>query len=143
MFGFTDPQEILDATEISCRTHFGAGIKGSLFYQSSISCTHGLEWDDRRYIVIKVRPPAETNPDIVLDAPALETIFRITSWLFKQGYPCSEPLLDPRPLGYVYATGEAFAEKESVIDGFDSAIQRELTKGLAELIEVLKSQNVP
>lgn len=137
VFGTSEAAAICDLTDRFCRAHLGAGIRGSLFYVSSIGCVHGVELEDGRRIVIKARPPAQTNPDMILDETALNSISRITSWLFSRGYPCPEPILPSHALGKGNATVEAFVDVE-ITDGFDPIIRGALAGGLADLIAALR-----
>lgn len=139
VFGTSDAAAICALTDTFCRQHLGAGIRGSLFYVSSIGCVHGAELEDDRRIVIKARPPAATNPDMILDKAAITSIYRVTSWLFSHGYPCPEPMLGPHPLGRGNATVEMYAEPGSPTDGFDPVTRKSLAAGLAQLLNILRS----
>jgi hypothetical protein len=138
IFGTVDPAEISKMTDAFCRRHLGAGIRGSLFYVSSIGSAHGLELDDGRRIVVKARLPASTNPNLVLGEPELGSIFRVTSWLFEKGFPCPEPLLGPQPLGRGFGMAERIVDVGPPTDGFDPRIRRILADGLFRLIETLR-----
>lgn len=138
VFGTSDPAAVCAQTGAFCREHLGADLRGSLFYVSSIGCVHGVELEDGRRVVIKARAPASVNPDMILDEAALDSVFRVTSWLFSRGYPCPEPVLGPRPLGRGHATVEMFAETSEDTDGFDPVTRKALAGGLAALIEALR-----
>ena len=141
IFGITDATDIFNLTNTFCRAHLGVGVRGSLFYTSSIGCTHGVELEDGKRVVIKARPPAHVNPDLVLDERRLEIIYPITSCLSAQGYPCPRPLLGPQSLGKGQATVESFVEEGVTADGFNPEIRRQMAQGLFHLGNLLQNMD--
>jgi len=63
-----------------------------LFYGSSVG-DPWLRLEDGRDVVIKFRPPEETNPYLSFDRTSLESICRVMKWLTDRGYPCPKPIL--------------------------------------------------
>ncbi|MGH7769225.1 MAG: phosphotransferase, partial [Candidatus Binatia bacterium] len=138
-FGTADAARIAAAMNEFCRIHLGSKISGYLFYGSSMGSTHGLRLQVGRDIVIKVRPPAGTNPYFSQDRASLENIFRVMHWLSDRGYPCPKPVLGPTPLGMGFATVEGLLDAGRRGNGFDSACRKLIATGLAELMDLLES----
>jgi hypothetical protein len=97
-FGTDSAERIVEIMNEFCCAHLGSGLRGYLFYGSSVGSTHGVQLEDGQQLVIKVRPPAETNPYLSLDRTSLDGIRRVMNWLADRGYPCPKPLLGPIPL---------------------------------------------
>jgi hypothetical protein len=75
-FGTYNAGQIATMVEGFCRHHLDSRVRGYLFYGASIGSTHGLQLEDGRNVVIKVRPPPETNPDLKFDCESLGAIRR-------------------------------------------------------------------
>lgn len=138
VFGTDRASDIVRLTEEFCRAHLGSGLRGSIFYLSSVGCTHGVELQDGRRVVIKARPPATPETGVRLDRLALESIVEITGWLADRGYSCPRPLLGPTPLACGLATVETLMESGQRGDGFDPACRRTIAHGLARAISLLR-----
>jgi hypothetical protein len=138
-FGTGNAERIAEMIDEFCRTHLGSGLRGYLFYGSSVGSTHGIQLEDGRDVVIKVRPPAETNPYLSFDRASLESICRVMQWLAGKGYPCPKPTLGPTPLAKGLATVEEFLHRGQRANGFDPEFRKLIASGLAELIELLRS----
>jgi hypothetical protein len=138
-FGTADAERIVEMMNEFCRTHLGSKIAGYLFYGSSLGSTHGVRLEDGRDVVIKVRPPADTNPYFSSDHVSLENVCRVMDWLSDRGYPCPRPVLGPTPLGKGLATVEELLDGGGRGNGFDAACRKLIAAGLAELIELLRS----
>jgi hypothetical protein len=67
-FGTADAERIARTTNEFCRSYLHSAIRGSFFYRASVGSVHGVRLEDGRDVVIKVRPPPETNPDQCFDA---------------------------------------------------------------------------
>jgi len=122
-----------------CRAHLGSKLRGYLFYGSSVGSTHGVQLEDGRDVVIKVRPPPETNPDLNFDRTSLESICRVTKWLADRGYPCPKPILGPTPAAKGLATVDEFLDRGQHGNGFEPECRKLIALGFAELIKVLRS----
>jgi len=138
-FGTDSAERIAEIIDEFCRAHLGSGIHGYLFYGSSVGSTHGVQLEDGRKLVVKVRPPAQTNPYLSLDRTSLEGICRVMTWLADRGYPCPRPILGPTPLAKGLATVEEFLEKGQRGNGFDPECRKLIASGFAELIGLLRS----
>ena len=138
-FGTDSADRIVPAMDEFCRVHLGSTLRGYLFYGSSVGSTHGVRLEDGPDIVIKVRPPPETNPYLNHDRTALESVCRVTNWLADRGYPCPKPILGPTPMGKGLATVDEFLEKGERGSGFGPECRRVIASGFAELIDVLRS----
>lgn len=138
-FGTDSAERIAEMMNKFCQTHLGSGIRGYLFYGSSVGSTQGVQLEDGRDLVIKVRPPPETNPYLRLDRTSLETICRVMKWLADRGYPCARPILGPTPLARGHATVEELIERGHRGNGFEPECRRRIASGLAELIGLLRA----
>jgi hypothetical protein len=138
IFGTGEPAAIAALVDRFCRNHLGAGVRAYVFY-ASVGSTHGIELEDGRRVVLKARPPAEANPDLVLDARALASVDDAMRFLADQGYPCARPLLGPQAIGNGLATIESMLEHGAHGDGFDPACRRVIAAGLAELVDRLRA----
>jgi hypothetical protein len=138
-FGTARAERIAEMMDAFCRVHLGSGFRGYLFYGSSIGSTHGVRLEDGQELVIKVRPPPETNPYLSLDRTSLESICRVMKWLADRGYPCPKPILGPTPLAKGMATVEEFLNPGQRGNGFEPECRKTIAAGLAELVELLRS----
>ena len=73
-FGTDNAEQIAEVMNEFCRVHLNGKLRGYLFYGASVGSTHGVQLEDGRELVIKVRPPAETNPYLSLDRTVLYII---------------------------------------------------------------------
>jgi hypothetical protein len=137
-FGTADASRIAGMIDAFARGRMGSGISGYLFYSASVGSTHGVELEDGRRVVIKVRPPAETNPDLPLDRVSLEQIVAIQRHLADAGFPCPTPLLGPVPLACGLATVESWLEPGESRDGHDPHVRGLLANGLHEHVAILE-----
>ena len=138
-FGTDSAERIVQTMDEFCRVHLGSSLRGYLFYGSSVGSTHGVQLEDGRELVIKVRPPPETNPYLSHDRTTLRVMCRVLNWLADRGYPCPGTILGPTPLGKGLATVEEFLEKGERGNGFEPECRRVIASSFAELIDVLRS----
>jgi len=138
-FGTDSAERIAATMNEFCQAHLDSKLRGYLFYGSSVGSTHGVRLEDGRDVVIKVRPPAETNPYLRFDRTTLESICRVMRWLANRGYPCPKPILDPTPLAKGLATVEEFLDRGQRGNGFDPECRSVIASGLAHLIDLLQS----
>ena len=138
-FDTDNPEQIAAMINAFCQAHLGSNIRGYLFYRASIGSAHGIQLEDGRNVVIKVRPPAETNPYLSFDRPSLESISQVMKWLADRGYPCPEPIVGPTPLARGLATVEEFLNRGECGNGFNPDCRILIATGFAELIELLRS----
>ena len=89
-----------DEIEPWCRRHLGCGIAGDRFRTGWQSAVAGLELEDGRAVVVKVRPDRGT-------AAGCDAVHR---HLWQAGFPCPEPLVPPTPFGRWSATAEVFVD---------------------------------
>ncbi len=137
-FGTDNAEQIAKLVTEFCRAHLGSSIRGYFFYRASIGSAHGVRLQDDREVVIKVRPPPETNPHLSFDRESLGAISAVMSWLTDRGYPCPKLLLGPTPIAQGLATVEAFLDRGERGNGFDPKCRKTIATGLAELIELLR-----
>ncbi len=138
-FGTDCAARIADTMNEFCRAHLGSKLRGYLFYGSSVGSTHGVRLEDGRDVVIKVRPPAKTNPYLSFDRTSLESIYRVMKWLAERGYPCPKPILGPTPLAKGLATIEEFLDLGQRGNGFNANCRRVIASGFAELVRLLQT----
>jgi hypothetical protein len=94
-----------------------------LFASGHISEVVGVELDDGRRAVIKLRPPTGRTPSVVV----------IQRRLFEQGFPCPQPLSDVARLDGVMITAEALVPAGTLVGPPPASECAEL---LAELVEL-------
>jgi hypothetical protein len=123
-FGTDNAERIAEMMNDFCRNNLGSNIRGYLFYGSSVGSTHGIQLEDGRRIVIKARPPAETNPYPKFDRISLEAICNVMRWLAARDYPCPRPILGTLPLGNGLATVEEFMDVGNRGNGFDPVCRK-------------------
>ena len=138
-FGTDSAEQIAEIVNEFCRAHLGSRLRGYFFYRASVGSTHALRLEDDREVVIKVRPPPETNPDLSLDRKSLEAICAVISWLADRSCPCPKLLLGPTPLARGLATVEEFLDHGECGNGFEPKCRKVIASGFAELIERLRS----
>lgn len=143
IFGTGSAGRIAEIVDAFCRKHLGSRLAGYLFQTSSAGSTHGVHLEDGRDVVIKARPPVQANPDMKHDLASLETVFRVTQWLHARAYPCPRPILGPAPLAGGIATVDEYLVRGERGDGFQPGRRRAIAEGLAELIKLLRSCDVP
>jgi hypothetical protein len=137
-FATDSAEQIAEFVTEFCRAHLGSSIRGYFFYRASIGSTHGVRLEDGREVVIKVRPPPETNPHLSFDRESLGTISAVMSWLANRSYTCPKLLLGPTPLARGLATVEEFLDRGQRGNGFEPECRKIIATGLAELIELLR-----
>lgn len=92
------PRPRWDELAAWCERQLKATPSTQLFEKTHLSSVIGLRLNDSREVVIKARPPLGR----------IEACDRIHRHLHESGYPCSEPLVAPHPLGSLTATAERF-----------------------------------
>jgi aminoglycoside phosphotransferase (APT) family kinase protein len=140
VYGTVEPAEIMAMLERFCVRELGASIAGHHFYAVSVSSVHGVRLVDGRDVVIKVRRPAELNPDMPFTRAALTDIVRCMGRLADEGYPCPRPLAGPVEVGLGLATAEELMERGAKPDGFDPRDRERMAWELARLVAILRVQ---
>jgi len=129
VFGTTDPQRIADIIDTFCQKELGAAVADYLFYEASIGIVCGVRLVDNRRIVVKIHQPSRS-----LDF--LESVVRVQHYLIGHGYPCTRPILAPRPLAYSIATTEELVDEGVYHQAYDPPIRRSMAAILAWLIQL-------
>ena len=80
-----------------CSQWLGSRPAGELFRSGFLSTVLGLQLEDGREVVLKIRSAQ----------PRIDACFRIQRGVWASGFPCPEPLAGPAPLGELVATAEA------------------------------------
>jgi hypothetical protein len=138
-FGTGNAERIAAIINEFCRAHLGSNIRGYFFYRASIGSTHGIQLENGREVVIKVRLPPDTNTDLSLDWKLLDVICAVMAWLAGRSYPCPKPILGPTPIAKSLATVEEYLGCGERGNGFEPACRKIIAAGFAELIEALQS----
>ena len=131
VFGTTDPQKIASLMDVFCKDELGANVADFLFYESSVGAVCGVSFVDGRRVVVKVHQDSRS-----LDF--LQAVVRIQCYLFSHGYPCTKPLLDPRPLAHGIATTEELVDEGEYLQAFDPWVRRSMALMLARLIQLTR-----
>jgi hypothetical protein len=129
-FGTDSAEQIAEMMDEFCRAHLGSNLRGYLFYGSSVGSTHGVQLEDGRDVVIKVRPPPETNLDLSFDRTSLESICGVTKWLADRGYPFPKPILGPTPVAKGLATVDEFLDRGQHGNGFEPECRKLIARDL-------------
>lgn len=129
VFGTTDSYQIACLLDAFCQQELDAAVADVLFYESSIGAVCGLRLQDSRRVVVKVHQPSHT-------LEFLQAVVRVQNYLLARGYPCTKPLLDPRPLAHGLATTEEFVDEGEYRQADDPAVRRSIAQMLAWLIQI-------
>jgi hypothetical protein len=106
-----------------CIRELGSRPRRRLFTTGHLAKVIGVELDDRRQVVIKLRSPDERVTGVVA----------VQRRLFERGFPCPEPLAGPSPLAATLATAEAFVPADQLAGRPPG---RECAEMLASLVEL-------
>jgi hypothetical protein len=135
VFGTTDPHQIACLIDTFCQKELGTAVADYIFYESSVGAVCGLGLVDGRRVVVKVH-----QPSYPLDF--LQAVVMVQQYLVAHGYPCPEPLLDPRHLAHGIATTEEFVDEGIYQEAYDPTIRRSMAEMLAWLIQLTRSPGV-
>jgi hypothetical protein len=143
VFGTVDPERIAGAIDAFTRAHLGASVAGYLFQTTSVSSVHGVVLEDGREIVIKAKPPVETNLDLPFDRGSLEAIVAVQRRLVAAGFACPRPIVGPVSLGHGLATVETYLAPGERRDPRDPATRAVIARGLFEHMRLLDPAMAP
>src|SRR5213080_3119907 len=129
LFGTMDAHKIACLLDTFCQEELGAHVADYLFYESSVGVVCGVRLVDGRRVVVKVHQSSR-SPDF------LQAVVRVQRYLIDHGYPCTNPLLDPRPLALGIATTEEFVDEGVYRQAYDPAVRRSMAEMLAWLIQL-------
>ncbi len=129
VFGTTDPYKIASLIDTFCQEELGAHVADYIFYESSVGAVCGVRLVDGRRVVVKVHQTSRS-----LDF--LQAVVGVQRYLISHGYPCTKPLLDPRPLALGIATTEEFVDEGVYHQAYDPTIRRSMAEMLAWLIQL-------
>jgi len=114
-----------------CKGELGAHVADFLFYESSVGAVCGVSLVDGRRVIVKVHQSSRS-----LDF--LQASVRIQRYLISHGYPCTKPLLDPRPLALGIATTEEFVDEGVYHQAYEPTIRCSMAEMLARLIQLIR-----
>ena len=129
VFGTTDPQQIAQFIDTFCRKELHADVADYLFYEASQGAVCGVRLTDGRRIVLKIHQPSRS-------IDFLQSVIQVQRYLLAQGYPCTTPLLSPRPLAYGTATVEELVDEGIYHEAHNHTIRRSLAQMLTWLIRL-------
>jgi hypothetical protein len=131
VFGTTDPHKIASLIDTFCQEELGAHVANFLFYESSVGAVCGVRLMDGRSVVVKVHQSSR-SPGF------LQAVVRVQRYLLSHDYPCTKPLIDPRPLALGIATTEEFVDEGLYQQAYDPTIRRSMAEMLAWLIDLTR-----
>ncbi len=130
VFGTTDPYQIACLIDAFCQKELDAAVVDYLFYESSQGAVCGVCLADGRRVVLKIR---------LRSIDFLKAVIQVQHYLRNNNYPCTKPLLDPRPLANGIATVEEFVDEGVYCQAHDPAIRRSMAEMLAWLIRLTRT----
>lgn len=132
VFGTSDPYQIACLLDAFCQQELGAAVADVLFYESSIGAVCGMRLQDGRRVVVKVHQPSHT-------LEFLQAVVHVQRYLLARGYPCTKPLLDPRPIAHGLATTEELVDEGEYRQAHDPEVRRTMAEMLAWLIQLMRT----
>jgi hypothetical protein len=132
IFETAEPAAIAHVFERFCREQLGVGVRGALFYQSSIGAVAGLELEDGRRVVLKAYQPDRTRE-------RLEEVVRLQSYLSRHGGLAAAVLAGPEPLASGWGVVEHYVEHGRTRDGHTLAVRNALAVSLHAISAQLAS----
>jgi hypothetical protein len=137
VFGSTDPHQITRLIDAFCQKELDAAVADYLFYESSQGAVCGVCLVDGRRVVLKIHQPSRS-------IDFLNAIVQVQNYLNDHGYPCTKPLLDPRPLACGTAIVEELVDEGEYHQAHDPTIRRSMAEMLAWLIKLTwKPEMIP
>lgn len=94
-----------------CRVVLGAGVSAPIFSSGRLAQVIGVQLDDGRKVVVKVRPAS----------PRLAAVVSTQRHLHQSGVPCPRPLVGPLPFGGQVITAESYVPAEQLPGGVPPA----------------------
>ena len=129
VFGPIDPRQIADFINAFCQKELEAAVADYLFYEASQGAVCGVRLIDGRRVVLKIHQPSRS-------VDFLQAVIQVQHYLLAQGYPCTTPLLNPKPLALGTATVEELVDEGIYHEAYDPIIRRSLAHMLAWLIRL-------
>src|SRR6266568_4366474 len=131
VFGTTKPHEIAHLIDTFCQQELGSAVARFLFYETSIGVASGVQLTDERRVVVKVHKPSTS-------LAFLQAMVQVQHYLLAHDYPCTRPLLEPRPFAFGHATTEELVDEGEYHEAHDPAIRRSMAEMLALLIKLTR-----
>ncbi len=129
VFGTTDPQQIAHLIDAFCQKELGVAVSEYLFYEASQGAVCGVRLVDGRRVVLKIHQPSRS-------IDFLQAVIQVQQYLLAHNYPCTKPLLSPKPLAQGTATVEELVDEGIYHEAHDPMIRRSLATMLAWLIKL-------
>lgn len=124
VFGTDRPDAIASLLSETCREKMGTEPQGALFYTSSVGCTAGLRLADGSEAVLKAYPSRWTEP-------FLAAVDRVQAHLAASGFPCPEPVAEPRPHAHGHVRFESVLPDPGPQDDRSPVARRTFAAALA------------
>ncbi len=129
VFNTTDPDQIATILDEFCRRELASPVATFLFFESSIGAVCGVKLSDGRRVVLKIHQLSRS-----LDF--LNAVIQVQRYLIAKSYPCTKPLLTPRPIANGTATVEELVDEGEYRDAHDPAIRRSMAEMMAWLLKL-------
>jgi hypothetical protein len=136
VFGTRDGVTIDERVDAFCVEELGSAVDEVLFRATSVGVVFGLRLTDGRRVVFKAHQPRESRE-------TLEAVHAVQGTLFRAGFPCPEPLLEPTRVGNGFAVVESLVDKGEYRDTHDPTCRRLLAEALAWHLELTRSCGRP
>lgn len=134
VFGTDAPDAVASQLSEACRERMGTEPEDVLFYTSSVGCTVGLRLADGSEAVLKAYPLRWTEP-------FLAAVDRVQAHLAASGFPCPEPLAEPRPLARGHIRFESVLPDPGPQDDRSPVARRTFARALAEQVRICAHLN--
>ena len=135
VFGTTDPRQIAYLIDAFCQKELAAPVADYLFYESSQGAVCGVRLANGRRIVLKIHQPSRSQD-------FLQAVVQVQNYLQAHNYPCTKPLLNPKPLANGTTTVEELVDEGVYHQAHDPAIRRSMASMLAQLIKLTQQPEV-
>ena len=117
-------------------TNFGVGVAEVLFREASVGVVTAIALTDGRRVVVKVHQPRENQQ-------RLQAVHDIQAQLYRSGFPCPEPLIDPIAVRNGHATAEALLDLGEFKDTHNPTCRQLIAEALAWHLQITASGNPP
>jgi Phosphotransferase enzyme family len=136
VFGTREGGAIEKRVSDFCLVQLGSPVERVLFHATSVGVVLGLRLADGRRVVVKIHQPRESRE-------MLEAVHSVQGALFRAGFPCPEPLVEPTGLGDGFAVVESLVDVGEFRDTHDPTCRRLIAEALAWHLELTRGCGRP
>ncbi len=129
VFKTTNPDQITAIIDDFCRRELASPVAEFLFFETSQGAVCGVELRDGRRVVLKIHQPSRS-----LDF--LNAVIQVQRYLIAKDYPCTKPLLEPKPIASDIAMVEELVDEGEYRNAHNPVIRRSMAEMLAWLIKL-------